>query len=208
MKSLQMRFKIPRLTLLVGLLVSCGASVNPISQSAQTTRSAVTPAATRQSSASSFSPTSFTLAGPDVNEDGTLPTEYTCDGASSTLALNWDGAPEGTQSYAVVMHHVAGPDDIHWYWVLYNIPANVTGLPKNVMGIGTLGNNSVNGRTEYAPPCSKGPAPKVYTYTVYALSAQPQLSVPASQVDRATLLDAIENITLASAELSVTYSRK
>ncbi len=161
-----------------------------------------------RSSASSASPAAFTLTSPDLDASGRLPTEYTCDGPSSTLALNWSGAPIGTQSYAVIMHHVAAPEDIHWYWVLYNLPASVTSLAKNSTGIGTLGNNSVNGQTAYTPPCSKGPGDKTYTYTVYALSAQPQLSVPASQVNRATLLAAIDNITLASAELSVIYARK
>jgi phosphatidylethanolamine-binding protein (PEBP) family uncharacterized protein len=48
----------------------------------------------------------------------------------------------------------------------------------------------------------------VYTYTVYALSALPQMSVPAAQVTREILLQAIQGITLGSAELQVTYSRK
>jgi gluconolactonase len=151
---------------------------------------------------------SFILSSPEVAEGGTLPIEYTCDGASSTLALNWSGAPAGTQSYAVIMHHIAGPDDIHWYWVLYDIPVSVTSLPKNMVGVGILGNNSVNGKAAYAPPCSKGPGPKTYTYTVYALSAEPQLSVPPAEVSQAVLLEAIQNITLASAELHVTYTRK
>ena len=160
------------------------------------------------SSATSSNTSGFVLTSPDVGADGLLPIEYTCDGAASTQALAWSGAPDGTKSYAVIMHHVASPTDVHWYWVLYDIPADVTSLPKNMKGIGTPGTNSVNDRTEYAPPCSKGPGPKVYTYTVYALSAEPQLSVPASQVTRAVLLDAIKDITLGSAEMSVTYSRK
>ncbi len=98
--------------------------------------------------------------------------------------------------------------DIHWYWVLYDIPADVSSLSKNSQGIGSLGTNSVNDRNEYAPPCSKGPGAKLYTYTVYALSAEPQLSVPPSQVTRAVLLEAMQGITLASAELHVTYTRK
>jgi phosphatidylethanolamine-binding protein (PEBP) family uncharacterized protein len=150
----------------------------------------------------------FVLTSPEAAENGMLPAEYTCDGAAATLPLSWSGAPAGTQGFAVIMHHVASPQDIHWYWVLYDIPANVTQLPKNVTGIGTLGTNSVNGKTAYTPPCSKGPGPKAYTYTVYALSAPAQLSMPATQVDRATLLAFIRNITLASAELHVTYSRK
>ncbi len=150
---------------------------------------------------------SFSLSSPEIDVSGILPAEYTCDGASVTLPLEWRGAPSGTQSFAVIMHHVASADDIHWYWVLYDIPTRVTSLAKNTSGIGTLGTNSVNGMTAYAPPCSKGPGEKVYTYTVYALSAQPQFSVPASQVTRAVLLDAIQDITLDSAELNVSYTR-
>ncbi|MEZ4643842.1 MAG: YbhB/YbcL family Raf kinase inhibitor-like protein [Chloroflexota bacterium] len=150
---------------------------------------------------------SFTLSSPDVVEGGALPIEYTCDGDSATLPLTWSGAPANSQSFAIVMHHIPGPDDSHWYWVLYDIPANVTGLAKNSAGVGTLGSNSVNGEAAYAPPCSKGPGEKMYTYTVYALSAQPQFSVPASGVSRSVLLDAIQDITLASAELNVTYAR-
>jgi Raf kinase inhibitor-like YbhB/YbcL family protein len=149
----------------------------------------------------------FTLISPEVSEGGVLPTEYTCDGAASTLALSWSGAPVGTKSYAVIMHHEASPTDIHWYWVVYDIPVDVTSLPKNMQEIGTLGTNSVNNKTEYSPPCSKGPGPKIYTYTVYALSAEPQLTLSSSQVTRQVLLDAIKDITLASAVLNVTYTR-
>ena len=149
----------------------------------------------------------FTLTSPTVVAGGRLPAEYTCDGAASTLALSWSAAPAGTQSFAVIMHTVASPTDIHWYWVLYDIPASVTSLDKNTVGVGTLGINSLNDRQGYSPPCSKGPGDKLYTYTVYALSAQPQLSVPASQVSCPVLLDAIKNITIASAELHVVYAR-
>jgi phosphatidylethanolamine-binding protein (PEBP) family uncharacterized protein len=151
-------------------------------------------------------PNCFTLTSPDLIEGNRLPVEYTCDGASSTLALAWSGAPAGTQGYAVIMHHVAPDNAIHWYGVLYNIPADVTSLAKNMTGIGTLVTNSVNDRSEYTPPCSKGPGDKEYTYTVYALSAQPQITT--SPVNRVSLLDAIKDITLASAELRVVYARQ
>ena len=77
----------------------------------------------------------FTLTSTDVSDGGRLPVEYTCDGDGSTLPLAWSGAPAETQSYAVIMHHVAAPEEIHWYWVLYNIPADVTSLPRNVTDI-------------------------------------------------------------------------
>lgn len=149
---------------------------------------------------------SFVLSSPEIKADGILPAEFTGDGASATLPLAWTGAPAGTRSYALIMHHEA-PDMTKWYWILYNIPADVLTLPKNVQGVGTLGNNSVNERPEYTPPRSKGPGAKTYIYTVYALSAPPQLSLPPAQVNREVLLAAIKDRTLASAELSVVYSR-
>ena len=149
----------------------------------------------------------FKLHSSAVSDGGNLPKDFTCDGTSATLPLAWNGAPANTQSFAVIMHHIPGPGDSHWYWVLYDIPASTHSLPQNVIGVGTLGNNSVNGKTEYAPPCSKGPGPKRYTYTVYALSATPQLDMPAPQVSRDVLLNAIKDRTLDSAELNVIYSR-
>jgi Raf kinase inhibitor-like YbhB/YbcL family protein len=150
---------------------------------------------------------SFILRSPDVADGGTLPKEFTGDGASATLPLEWSGAPTGTKSYAVIMHHIDPEGKIKWYWILYNIPANVQSLPKNVKGVGTLGNNSVNGRTEYAPPHSKGPGPKSYIYTVYALSAPLQIKVLPDEVNRDVLLSAMKNHILCSAELKVIYTR-
>jgi phosphatidylethanolamine-binding protein (PEBP) family uncharacterized protein len=149
----------------------------------------------------------FVLRSPEVTSGGTLPKDYTGDGTSSTLPLEWSNAPSGTRSFAVIMHHVPPDGGFKWYWILYNIPADTQGLTKNVKGVGTLGNNSVNRRLEYAPPHSKGPGPKTYIYTVYALSGPPQITVPPSEVNREILLAAMKDKILASAELSVVYSR-
>ena len=171
---------------------------------------AAAPAAATTSAPVTSSPgagSGFVLRSPEVEEGGTLPKEFTGDGRGATLPLEWSGAPAGTRSFAVIMHHVPGPGTTKWYWVLYNIPAAVSSLPKNVTGIGTLGNNSVNDQVGYAPPHSKGPGAKKYTYTVYALSAPPKINVPAEEVSRDVLLAALKDSILASAELNVIYTR-
>ncbi|MGA2496383.1 MAG: aryl-sulfate sulfotransferase [Tepidisphaeraceae bacterium] len=151
--------------------------------------------------------TGFVLSSPEVADGGMLPKDYTGDGSSATLPLEWSGAPAGTKSYALIMHHIDPQGITKWYWTLYNIPANVQSLPKNVKAVGTLGNNSVNERTEYAPPHSKGPGAKTYIYTVYALSAEPQITVRPAQVNRGVLLAAMKDRILAAAELKVVYTR-
>ena len=164
------------------------------------------PAASPQPSISSPKTTGFVLRSPEVAEGGPLPKEFTGDGEAATLPLEWSGAPAGTRSYAVIMHHMA-PDMVKWYWVLYNIPADVTSLPKNVKGVGTLGNNSVNRDPGYATPKSKGPGVKKYTITVYALSAAPKITAAPDEVSRDVLLAAMKDSILASAELNVVYTR-
>jgi len=168
----------------------------------------VSGAACSKESSNETDSTGFILTSPEILSDSLLPKEYTCDGESATLPLRWSGAPEGTKYFALIMHHEASATDIHWYWVLYNIPLSVQSLEKNISGIGTLGNNSVNGNTAYAPPCSQGPGAKLYTYTLYALSQPVTVTVPASEVSREVLLEAIKNTTLSTTTLTVVYSRE
>ena len=105
------------------------------------------------------------------------------------------------------MHHVPPDGPAKWYWVLYDLPVTTRQLPRNVRGLGTLGTNSINGETGYAPPHSKGPGPKTYIYTVYALSSPPPLPVPSSDVSRDVLLGVMKDHFLGSAELRVVYAR-
>ena len=149
----------------------------------------------------------FTLTSSYIKPDSILPMEYTCDGASATLPLEWSGYPETTKWFALIMYTVASPTDIHWYWVLYNIPGSVNSLVKNVTGVGRLGNNSLNDKTSYSPPCSQGPGYKYYTYTIYALSDSVTFLVQPAEVTMAVLQSAIKKNTLANTSLIVKYSR-
>ena len=150
----------------------------------------------------------FVLRSSVVQDGGALPEEFTGDGKGSTLPLEWTRPPAGTKSYAVIMHHIDHEGKTKWYWTLYNIPPQLTGLPMDVQGIGTLGSNSINREIGYAPPHSKGPGAKTYTLTVYALSDMLQITAPAAQVSRDFLLNAMKGKVLAKAELRVVYSRK
>jgi Raf kinase inhibitor-like YbhB/YbcL family protein len=150
----------------------------------------------------------FALTSPAMVGGGSLPVEFSCDGASISPSLSWQGAPFGTVSYAVVMHHVAGPDDVHWYWVVYGIGPEIAHLDEGVPvpSPAHLGTNSVNGRNEYAPPCSQGPGAKQYTLTIYALSKSPTMPTSAP-VNRDTLLSTIAATTLGSTAITVSYQR-
>ena len=162
----------------------------------------------KEASSPIASSTNFTVQGTNFTESGVLPKDYTCDGTSSSPALSWQNPPSGTISYAVVMHHIPpSPESTHVYLLLYNISSTVLSIAKNTSGVGLFGVNTVNGKTQYSPPCSQGPGAKSYVITVYALSAAPVFSVPQAQVTRDLLLTAISKTTLGSAVLNVTYTR-
>lgn len=148
----------------------------------------------------------FLLRSPVVESGGRLPREFTGDGAGISPPLEWVGAPEGTQSFALIMHHEA-PDGVKWYWIVHDIPPNVTGLTKGVTGVGKVGGNSINRRLGYAPPHSKGPGDKRYTLTLYALSAPPRIDLPAARVNRDVLLRAMKGLILDTAELTFISAR-
>ncbi|MDY3552223.1 YHYH protein [Gemmata sp. JC717] len=149
----------------------------------------------------------FTLTSPAFEHKGRMPPEFTGDGDGVSPPLKWSGAPGGTKCYALQLWHKprADGDEVKSYWVVANIPATVTGLEKNSTGVGTAGYNDKR-RTGYDPMNSKGPGPKEYHITLYALSAEPKFGT--DWVTRADLLGAIKDITLAETTLSYTYERK
>ena len=144
------------------------------------------------------------VTSPAVGPDGSLPVEFTCDGAGISPPVEWQAGPDGTTSYALSLWHET-PDGVKSYWVLYDIPATVTKLPKDSRSIGTPGLNGKR-RAEYDPMCSRGPGLKEYHLTVYALSARPQLRPEAAT--REALLEAIAKIALAEGTLTFSYERK
>lgn len=149
----------------------------------------------------------LTLRSPAFEPNGKMPAEFTGDGDGVSPPLRWSGAPEGTKFYALQLWHKprADGDEVKSYWVITNIPATVTSLEKNSKSIGKDGINDKR-RTGYDPMNSKGPGPKEYHITLYALSAEPKFDT--DKFTRTDLLKAIKDITLAESTLSYTYERR
>jgi phosphatidylethanolamine-binding protein (PEBP) family uncharacterized protein len=141
------------------------------------------------------------------SNNGTLPAKYTCDGLGISPPIAWKTAPAGTKSFAFVMHHIPPTGDMHVYMLVYNIGSSVGSLAEKTANLGIFGANTVNGKTEYTPPCSQGPGAKAYIMTVYALSAEPVFPSSASKITRDVLLAAINKTTLGTAVMNVNYTR-
>jgi Raf kinase inhibitor-like YbhB/YbcL family protein len=123
----------------------------------------------------------FTLTSDQARGQLTLDQVYSgfgCTGKNISPALQWTAAPKGTQSFAVTLYDPDAPTGAGWWhWLIFNIPANVTGLET---GAGNVEKNlappgSVQSMTSYGTPgfggaCPPpGDKPHRYIFTVFAL---------------------------------------
>lgn len=145
----------------------------------------------------------LTVSSTSLDAKGFLKVDCTCDGKGLPPAVAWGEAPKGTKAFAISLWHTA-PDQEKSYWLVYDIPANVTKLEQNSKPVGKLGLNGKR-RAEYDPMCSKGTGVKDYHITVYALSKE--LNLAPDKVSRPSLLEAIKDITLAEGTLTYQYER-
>ena len=57
---------------------------------------------------------------------------FTCTGDNISPSLSWSGAPKGTKSFVITVYDPDAPTGSGWWhWVVINIPASTTSVPKN-----------------------------------------------------------------------------
>jgi Raf kinase inhibitor-like YbhB/YbcL family protein len=128
----------------------------------------------------------LTLTSPDVKPNARIADEQVfndgdCTGKNVSPALNWSGAPKGTKSFAVNLYDPDAPTGSgFWHWVVVNIPADATSLPKGAgdpkgsgMPAGALQFHNDFGVVGYGGPCPpRGDKPHHYHFNVFALDVE------------------------------------
>jgi hypothetical protein len=132
----------------------------------------------------------FEAQSPDIGE-APIANEFVfagfgCSGENKSPAITWKDAPEGTKSFAVMVHDPDAPTGGAgwWHWVVYNIPATTTSLAKGAGSEGgTLPAGAMQVATDFGAPGWGGPCPPAgdkphhYNFTVYALGVE-KLEIP------------------------------
>jgi hypothetical protein len=161
----------------------------------------------------------FTLTSSDIAEGEPIAEMYSfngfgCAGGNISPALGWSGAPPETKSFALTCYDPDAPTGSgFWHWVVFNIPANVTRLPR---GAGdpkspAAPKGAVQSRTDYGTfgyggPCPpKGHGPHRYQFTVFAVDID---KLDADEHSSAAVVGFNLNFhTLAKATLTGLYGR-
>jgi Raf kinase inhibitor-like YbhB/YbcL family protein len=163
----------------------------------------------------------ITLTSPDITEGGTIVNEqvlhgFGCTGGNVSPALSWSGAPSGTKSFAVNMYDPDAPTGSgFWHWVVFNLPATTTSLPKGagdvkkkLMPKGAIQSRTDLGTDGYGGPCPPaGDKPHRYQITVFAVDVDKLPDAKNHDASAALVGFDLHFHTLAKATLTGLYGR-
>lgn len=122
----------------------------------------------------------FTLTSDAMEEGGVFPVRHACSyyygksGAENiSPQFGWSGAPEGTQSFAIVFRDLTYDDFLHS--IIYDIPADVSSLPEGLPRDANLSEPSGAKQSRgysndfgYEGPCP-GTQAHEYQFEIYAM---------------------------------------
>jgi Raf kinase inhibitor-like YbhB/YbcL family protein len=156
----------------------------------------------------------FTLSSTAFRNNEAIPLKYTRaeGGQDVSPPLQWSNPPAGTRSFVITCIDLDADGFVHW--VVYDIPANLSGLPENVPKQPQPQVNGAQvkqGENNFRGVGYGGPAPPQgethrYQFTVYALSVD-TLNLPAGTTLQ-QVTQAMQGKILATATLTGTFRRQ
>ncbi len=139
-----------------------------------------------------------------------IPAVHTCDGRNLSPPLSWSGISPKAKSLALIMEDPDAPDPaapqrIWVHWVLYNIPANTSGLTAGMLPA-ALPPGTLQGANDSKHVGYDGPCPPVgrhrYFFRLFALDlVLPDLGNPG----KAKLEQAMQDHVIDQTELIGLY---
>ncbi len=128
----------------------------------------------------------FQLSSPTIKDQGTIGNEHVyagfgCSGGNVSPALQWQGAPKDTKSFALTVYDPDAPTGSGWWhWVIFNLSPTSNSLPVNAgkpngkaAPAGSVQSMTDFGQPGYGGPCPPaGDKPHRYIFTLYALKLE------------------------------------
>ena len=142
-----------------------------------------------------------------------IPSLHTCEGRDQSPPLAWSGVPAGTQRRALIIDAPDAPDPaapkMTWvHWVVYNLPADTTGLTAGASRT-NLPAGAREGLNDWQREGFGGPCPPSgrhrYVHKLYALDTVLPVLKPAT---KAALERAMQGHILAKGELVGYYEKR
>lgn len=147
------------------------------------------------------------LTSTAFENEGKIPSKYTCDGENVSPTLRLTGVPAEAKALVLIMDDPDVPahvreDGVWDHWVVFNIPPDVREFPEGQEPPGTPGLGT-NGETGYFGPC---PPDREHRYFFYAYALDEPLDLP-EKTDKVTVQRAMTGHVIDNAVLMGRYER-
>ena len=136
---------------------------------------------------------------------GTIPVDYTCDGADRSPQLTWSAPPAGTKSIAIIVDDPDAPGGDFTHWIVFDVRPDALGVTEGAdpaeLGA-SVGLNGFN-RAGYSGPCPPRSELHRYYFRVFALDEPLGLRL---EPMREAVDTAMSGHVLAEGALGATFS--
>lgn len=135
--------------------------------------------------------------------NGVIPSRYTCDGPDMSPSLGIINVPENTVSLVLIMDDPDASVGVWDHWIVFNILPDTKEIPENEEPQGVHGKGT-SSNLEYHGPCPPDGEHR-YFFKLYALDKK--LDLPEGSTKQ-EVQEAMEGHILETAELIGLYKRK
>jgi len=145
------------------------------------------------------------ITSPAFENNGNIPSKYTCDETGINPPLEFSGVPADALSLALVLHDPDAPVPGGFtHWIIFNMDPKTAGTKENSKPESGIEGTNSDGKAGYASPCPPS-GTHHYHFTLYALDEKLKFDESAKRSD---IEKAIAGHIIEQAELVGLYQRK
>lgn len=142
------------------------------------------------------------LKSDDFEENGFIPSRFTCDGEDVSPQLRWEDVPDRVGSFALSMTDPDAPGGTFTHWLVYNVTKDIRRMERGRLPAGARQVRNDFGTERYGGPCPPSGTHRYY-FRLYALDAE-----SLEKITEGNFFQVVEKHTVARAELMGRYKRK
>ena len=142
------------------------------------------------------------LKSKGFEDNGSIPSEFTCDGKNISPQLSWDDIPDGTKSFALAVTDPDAPCGIWIHWLIHGISKELREIGQASLPEGAQEVDNDFGRKRYGGPCPPSGTHR-YFFIIYALDTE-----HLEGINKRNFFDTVEKHTIEKAELKGLYKRR
>ncbi len=109
------------------------------------------------------------LKSKDFQNEGMIPSYFTCDDKDVSPHLSWMDPPEGTKSFALIVDDPDAPMGTWVHWFICNISPNTRDIQQGMIPQGAQQVKNDFGKLNYGGPCPPRGVHR-YFFKLYALN--------------------------------------